>query len=347
MSLRLYSDNLPIQIEYFVENAQNKIEVLREAEQAMREKTAVEVLFKNALNSILKVVDKFEKPLDMSKGDIKRVTGNKELLATINKLSKEYKVEQKDVASAPLTSWGLDEYVTLARKAYLYTSNLSKEFTNGYRDANLLIMNYYKALVSNLFALVGECVAYTITGDTVDYKSLRVVTLRDFVVAYENGSIHKFLETSKTLMEEYGDVARGMSLYESYDLVQSGVQFIKKFINNADKNGQMGNFVYKAVDLMRQILAIKQMVWPLIVNMLPKMNEYISLFKSFVDGVDLSANMGNTNKIANQIVANASRADDKANYLISIENDQMYNNIQKTWADSKNSEVDAIDDFKF
>ena len=46
MSLRLYEDRLPIQMEYFVESAQNKIEVLREAEEAAREKTAVDVLFK-------------------------------------------------------------------------------------------------------------------------------------------------------------------------------------------------------------------------------------------------------------------------------------------------------------
>jgi len=63
--------------------------------------------------------------------------------------------------------------------------------------------------------------------------------------------------------------------------------------------------------------------------MLPKMNEYLTLFKSFVNGVDVSVNMGGTSTIANQIISNSSRADDKANYLISIENDQMYNNVQK------------------
>ena len=330
MSLRLYEDRLPIQLEYFVESAQNKIEVLREAEQVVRERTAVDLLFKNALSGILKVVDKFEKPLDMSKGDIKKVTGNKELLATINKLTKEYDVEQKDIQSLSLNSWGLDEYVTLSRKVYLYISNLSKEFSAGYRDTNLLVINYYKALVSNLFALVGECVAYTVSGDRIDYKSLRVITLRDFVTAYENGGIQKFLDTSKTILESYGELSKDVQLYESYDIVQSSVQFIKKFINNADRSGQIGNFVYKAVDFMRQILVLKQMVWPLVVNMLPKMNEYISLFKSFVDGVDLATTAGGTSKIASQIILNSSRADDKANYLISIENDQMYNNVQKT-----------------
>ena len=104
MSLRLYEDNLPIQLEYFVESAQNKIEILREAEEASRERTAVDVLFKNALNSILKVVDKFEKPLDMSKGDLKKVTGGKELLATINKLTEEFEVNTKDFQSIPLNS---------------------------------------------------------------------------------------------------------------------------------------------------------------------------------------------------------------------------------------------------
>jgi hypothetical protein len=64
--------------------------------------------------------------------------------------------------------------------------------------------------------------------------------------------------------------------------------------------------------------------------MLPKMNDYISLFKSFVDSADLSVGMGSTSKIASQIISNSSRADDKANYLISLENDQMYNTVQKT-----------------
>ena len=346
MSPRLYEDHLPIQLEYFVESAQNKIEVLREAEQVSREKVAVEMIFKNALNSILKVVDKFEKPLDMSKGDIKKVTGNKELLATINKLTKEYDIEQKDIHTLPINSWGLDEFVTLSRKVYLYVSNLSKEFSIGYRDANLLVINYYKALVSNLFALVAECVAYTVTGDKVDYRSLRVITLRDFIIAYENGGIQKFLTTSKSILESYGEINTDTQLRESYDIVQSSVQFIKRFINNADRSGQIGNFIYKAVDFMRQILVLKQMIWPLVVNMLPKMNEYISLFKSFIDGADTVANMGETSKIANQIILNSSRADDKANYLISIENDQMYNNVQKNWNDSKNN-TDSIDDFKF
>lgn len=347
MSLRLYEDHLPIQLEYFVEGAQNKIDVLREAEEASRERTAVDVLFKNALNSILKVVDKFEKPLDMSKGDVKKVTGNKELLATINKLTKEYDIEPKDFQSLPINSWGLDEFVSLARKTYLYVSNLSKEFSSGYRDNNLLVINYYKALVSNLFALVGECVAYTVTGDKVDYRSLRVVTLKDFITAYENGGIQKFLSTSKSIMETYVTIDNDVVLYESYDIIQSSVQFIKKFINNADRSGNIGNMVYKAVDFMKQILVIKQMVWPLVVNMLPKMNDYISLFKSFIDSVDTATDMGGTTKIANQIISNSSRADDKANYLISIENDQMYNNVQKNWNDVKNSAVDSIDDFKF
>jgi len=328
MSLRLYENNLPIQLEYFVENAKNEILVLREAEEASREKVAIDVLFKNALNSILKVVDKFEKPLDMSKGDLKRVVGNKELLATINKLSKEFDTEMKNLDSIHINNWGLDEFIYLARKTYLYTSNLSKQFSAGYKERNLLVINYYKALVSNLFALVGECVAYTVTGDKVDYRSLRVVTLKDFVKAYETGAIQKFLDTSKNIMESYTDDS-GEILYESYDIVQSSVQFIKKFLNNNDRSGMVGSMIYKAVDFMKQILVLKQMIWPLVVNMLPKMNDYISLFKSFIDTADLAVNTGGTNKIANQIISNASRADDKANYLISIENDQMYNNTKK------------------
>jgi hypothetical protein len=260
MSLRLYEDNLPIQLEYFVESAQNKIDILKEAEQVSRERTAVDILFKNALNSILKVVDKFEKPLDISKGDVKKVAGNKELLATINKLTKEFDLEVKDIASTSVNNWGLDEYVALARKSYLYISNLSREFSIGYRESNLLVINYYKALVSNLFALVGECVAYTVSGDKVDYKSLRVITLKDFVTAYESGSVQRFLTTSKTILETYKDEKNTDMLYESYDIVQSSVQFIKKFINNIDRDGQIGNVIYKAVDFMKQILIIKQMV---------------------------------------------------------------------------------------
>lgn len=347
MSLRLYEDQLPIQLEYFVESAKNKIEVLREAEEASREKTAIDVLFKNGLNSILKVVDKFEKPLDMSKGDVKKVTGNKELLATINKLSKEYDLESKDIHSLPLNKWELDEFISLARKTYLYISNLSKDFSTGYRDSNLLVINYYKALVSNLFALVGECVAYTVTGDKLDYRSLRVVTLRDFITAYENGGIQKFLSTSKSIMETYVTIDNDTVLYESYDIVQSSVQFIKKFINKADQSGNIGSMIYKAVDFMKQILVIKQMVWPLVVNMLPKMNEYITLFKTFIDSGDLATDIGTTNKIANQIISNSSRADDKANYLISIENDQMYSNATKNWNDMKTSAEETMDDFKF
>lgn len=347
MSLRLYEDHLPIQLEYFVESAQNKIEFLREAEQVARERTAVDVLFKNALIGISKVVDKFEKPLDTSKGDIKRVVGNKELLATINKLTKEYDSESKDISSLPINNWELDEFVSLARKTYLYTSNLAKEFATGYRESNMLIMNYYKALVSNLFALVGECVAYTVSGEKVDYRSLRVITLRDFIIAYENDGIQKFMDTSKSLMEAFlDDSDKSLVLYESYDIVQSGVKFIKKFINNADRDGQIGNIVYKAIDFMKQILVIKQMVWPLVVNMLPKMNDYISLFNSFVGGAETVGDMGSTSKIATQILANSARADDKANYLISIENDQMYSKIQKNWTDKK-STTDTIDDFKF
>jgi len=149
--------------------------------------------------------------------------------------------------------------ISLSRKSYLYISNLSKEFASGYRDNNLLVITYYKALLSNLVALVAECIAYLDSGDKVDYKSLRVVTLRDFVTAYENGGIQKFLSTSKNIMESYIDI-NGIALYESYDIVQSSVQFIKKFINNADRSGQIGNMIYKAVDFMKQIRAIKQMI---------------------------------------------------------------------------------------
>lgn len=347
MSLRLYEDALPIQMEYFIESAKNKIVIFKEAEEVSRERTAIDTIFKNALNSILKVVDKFEKPLDMSKGDIKKVTGNKELLATINKLTKEFDIETKDFQSIPLNDWGLDELISLSRKTYLYISNLSKEFSLGYKENNLLVINYYKALVSNLFALVGECVAYTVSGDKVNYKSLRVITMRDFIVAYENGGIQKFLLTSKTILEAYSDSGTNVVLYESYDMVYSGVQFLKKVINNADRNGQIGDIIYKAVGFIRQILSIKQMIWPLVINMLPKINEYITLFKSFVDGVDVTANMGATTTIANQIIANSARADDKANYLISIENDQMYNNVQKSWTKAKTAPVDPLDDFKF
>src|SRR5690606_14451407 len=111
-----------------------------------REKTAIEVIFKYAIQGILKVSDKFEKPLDMSKGDIRRVVGSKELLATINKLSKDYNLDAKDIQSSPVSTWGLDEFVVLARKSYLYISNLTSEFTKAFQDSNLIIMNYYKAL---------------------------------------------------------------------------------------------------------------------------------------------------------------------------------------------------------
>lgn len=80
--------------------------------------------------------------------------------------------------------------------------------------------------------------------------------------------------------------------------------------------------------------------------MLPKMNDYMSLFKSFLGSAGLALETGNTGKIAEQIISNSSRADDKANYLISIENNQMYNNTKKNWNEIKNSE-DTIDDFKF
>jgi len=260
MSLRLYEDLLPIQLEYFIENAHNKIDILRETEEVSRERVAIDVLFKNALNSILKVVDKFEKPLDMSKGDIRRVAGSKELLATINKLTKEFDIEAKDIQSLPINSWGLDEFIYLARKTYLYASNLSKEFSAGYRDNNLLVINYYKALISNLFALVGECVAYTVSGDKVDYRSLRVVTLRDFVTAYENGGIQRFLFTSKDILESCKNKEDSIILYETYDIIDSSIRFIKRFINNADRDGRIGNFIYKAIDFMKQILVLKQMI---------------------------------------------------------------------------------------
>jgi hypothetical protein len=80
--------------------------------------------------------------------------------------------------------------------------------------------------------------------------------------------------------------------------------------------------------------------------MLPKMNDYISLFKSFLGGAELAMETGATNKIAEQIISNSSRADDKANYLISIENNQMYNNTKKNWNEIKSGQ-DTIDDFKF
>lgn len=345
MSLRLYENSLPIQLEYFVESAKNDIDVLREAEEVSRERVAVDVLFKNALNSILKVVEKFEKPLDPSKGDIKKISGHNVLLQAITELSGEYDPEQTDLQSTPLNKWGLPEFVALSRKTYLYISNLSKQFAQGYRDNNILIMNYYKALVSNLIALVGECVAYTMSSEKVDYRSLRVVTLKEFIDAYEKGSIHKFLDTSTSIMESYIDRS-GTPLYESYDIVQSGIQFIKKFINDVDRSGEIGTIIYKAVDFMKQILIIKQMVWPLVVNMLPKMNDYMSLFKTFVGSAELALDTGSTNKIADQIITNSSRADDKANYLISIENNQMYNNTKKNWSDIKNSQ-ETIDDFKF
>jgi hypothetical protein len=328
MTLRLYENNLPIQLEYFVESAKNDIDVLREAEKASREKVAVDVLFKNALNSILKVVEKFEKPLDPSKGDIKKIVGHSVLLQTITELSNEYDPDQTDIQSTPVNKWGLPELIALSRKTYLYISNLSKNFAQGYRDNNILIINYYKALVSNLIALVGECVAYTINNEKVDYHSLRIITLKEFVEAYEKGSIHKFLDTSGTIMESYID-KNGVALYESYDIVQSSIQFIKRFISDVDKNGEIGHMIYKAVDFIKQILIIKQMVWPLVVNMLPKMSEYINLFKSFIGSAELATEAGSTNKIADQIISNSSRADDKANYLISIENNQMYNNTKK------------------
>jgi hypothetical protein len=99
---RLYENSLPIQLEYFVESAKNDIVVLREAEQVSRERVAVDVIFKNALNSILKVVDKFEKPLDPSKGDIKKIAGHNILLQTITELSGEYDPDQVDIQATPL-----------------------------------------------------------------------------------------------------------------------------------------------------------------------------------------------------------------------------------------------------
>lgn len=345
MLTRLYEDHLPIQLEYFVGNVSNKVKFLREAEMVQREKTVVDHLFKNALNGILKITDKFEKPLDTSKGDIKRVVGSKELLATINKLSKNYSEKQKDILSSPVNSWGLDEYIALSRKAYLYISNLSRDFVQGYRRNNLLIMSTYKGLVSNLFSLVGECVSFTITGEEVDYRSLRVKNLRDFVEAYENGSFQKSLEDSKTLLEEFLDEPN-MVLYESYDIVQSGVKFLKRIINNFDRDDKIGNFVYKAVDFIKQIVSLKQLIWPLVVNnLLPKMSEYILLFKGFLGDEENMSNQ--TSKIANQILSNSARADDRANYLISMENDSMYNQIQKSWNDKKEIDVETVDEFKF
>jgi hypothetical protein len=97
-------------------------------------------------------------------------------------------------------------------------------------------------------------------GEKVNYKSLRIVTLKDFVEAYEDGGIQRFLSTSKNIMENYIAPDNDIMLYESYDIVRSSVQFIKKFINNADRSGKIGNIVYKAVDFMKQILVIKQMV---------------------------------------------------------------------------------------
>lgn len=349
MSLRLYEDALPNQIEYFVGNSRNKLEFLREAEEVTREKFVIDHLFKNVLNSILKVVDKFEKPLDVSKGDIKRVVGGKELLETINKLSKEVGNGDKDVnLNIRLENWGINEYIGLARKAYLYASNLSKVFTAGYRNNNLLVMSYYKGVTSNIFALVGECVAYTINKEPIDYKSLRVKTLRDFVIAYEDGSVHKFLETSQQLLESFDEYNEtNVILSESFDIVQTSMKFIRKFVNNIDKNGQIGSMVYKAVEFIKQVLSLKQMFWPMIVNMLPKMNEYINLFKGFLGSGDVLANMGGTQKIAKQILDNSVRADDRANYLISVDNDTMYNQIQKNWDADQKVSIPEEDDFKF
>lgn len=70
------------------------------------------------------------------------------------------------------------------------------------------------------------------------------------------------------------------------------------------------------------------------------------MFKDFVTN-DSNTGFGtNTTKLANQIISNASRADDKANYLISVENNNMYNDIKKEYAESK-KEVETIDDFVF
>ena len=162
MPLRLYENTLPIQLEYFVESAKNDIDVLREAEEVSRERVAIDVLFKNALNSILKVVEKFEKPLDPSKGDIKRIAGHDLLLKTITELSNEYDPDQSDISSTPLNKWGLAEFVSLSRKTYLYISNLSKQFAQGYKGKNILIINYYTTLVSNLIVLVLEYLIYTV-----------------------------------------------------------------------------------------------------------------------------------------------------------------------------------------
>lgn len=346
MSMRLYENMLPLEIEYFVENVNNGVDFLREAEEVSREKFVIDKLFKNAINSILKVTDKFEKPLDTSKGDIKKVVGGKELLETINKLSKNYSDSEKDIINTPLNNWGIEELILLSRKSYLYIANLSGIFTKGYRDNNLFIMNYYKALVANLFALIGEIVSYTVGGEALNYKSLRVVSLRDFIVSYEKGEFAKFLESSKSLLEEF-IIEDSKMLFESFDIVQSGIRFVKKIVNDMDKNDAIGNFVYKAVEFIRQILTLKQMIWPLIVgNLLPKMNEYIYMFKDFLNIGDGESATNQTQKLANQIISNSSRADDKANYLISVENNNLYNNIKKEWADSKKN-TETVDDFTF
>lgn len=344
MSKRLYEDVLPLEVEYFVGNVNNGVEFLREAETVSREKFVIDKVFKNAVNGILKVTDKFEKPLDTSKGDIKRVVGGNELLETINKLSKNYNEKEKDINSIQLKDFGIQELITLSRKSYLYISNLSGVFTRGYRDNNLFIMNYYKALVANLFALIGEIVSYTVNDQFPDYRSLRVSSLRDFVVSYEKGEFTKFLESSKQLLEEFS-FEDNVMLYESFDIIQSGVKFVKKLINNMDKNDAVGNFVYKAVDFIKQILQLKQMVWPLVVgNLLPKMNDYIAMFKDFINNDNNTSKT--TQRLAGQIIANTSRADDKANYLISVENNSMYNDIKKEWTDSR-ADVETLDDFTF
>lgn len=346
MTKRLYEEVLPLEIEYFVCNVTNGVDFLREAEQVSREKFAVEKIFKNAINGILKVTDKFEKPLDMSKGDIKKVVGSKELLETINKLTENFDPSERDVLRSPVNNWKLEDLITLSRKTYLYISNLTPVFTRGYRDNNLFIINYYKALVSNLFALIGEVVSYTVTGEYPNYKSLRVTSLRDFVLSYEKGEFTKFLESSKALLEEYG-YEDNKVLYESYDIIQSGVRFVKKLINNVDRNDVVGNFIYKAVEFVKQIIQMKQMIWPLVVgNLLPKLNDYINMFKDFVMNDSTTGFGNNTTKLANQIISNASRADDKANYLISVENNNMYNDIKKEYMESK-KEVETIDDFVF
>lgn len=349
---RLYTNNLPIQMEYFVENVTNGVDVLREAEEVNREKFVINHLFKDALNSIIKTAERYEKPLDASKGDVKKVVGNKELLETINELSKKYDNEKvnKNFLFDPVDSWKIHHHVILAKRTYLYLSNMSKKFTDAYRNNNLLVMSYYKALVSNLFAFVGEVVAYSMNmekGSTDRfYNSLRVKSLKDFVVSYENGSIDSFIDTSKKLLENYGE-GNGKILYESYDILNSGMQIIKRIVNNLDKDGKIGSFAYKAIDFMNQILALKQMLWPLIVsNLMPKINEYISLFKTFVN--DVSGEASSTNNIAQQIISNSKKADDRAETLINSENNNLYGEIQKNWNSLKsNSETSDVNDFVF